>query len=374
MAYRRPTRPGPDTDGMDGPERLEDDARPARRATWVVVAVAVLVVATLGAVRLTGVLPQPGPSLPPGPSPASSEQPLAGWPDGVAGGTLYVLDASGVAMVDVSRGLVHRSRLRVDPGSVSLTSAGEGVLVWFDDGVGTPHLVTAASDATPTVGPQLARGRQFLAGPGDGVWTSEDHSYDRASTQRWRLMAADYSVLTTAPLAGPVQTDGAGGLFAPDEGARVVHVEDGSPTTSWRGEVGAVGRAGWEALRCAGRVCESVLHDRSSGTETPLARITSSDFQTPVLSDDNRWVASLQTSSDASDDRLVVRVAVPGQSRALRSFPVGSGGRNALVWLSDRWLAATGDTGLVLYDAVDDRIVPVGPGLDRPTQLVLRPV
>ena len=358
---------------MDGPERLEDDARPARRATWVVVAVAVAVVAALGAVRFSGVLPDPAPT-PPGTTPTSVAA-LPGWPQGIGGGTLYVLDAAGVAAVDVSSGRVTRSALRVDPTDVTLTAGGAGVLVWFPSGDGTPHLVDAASDETPTVGPALARARQVLPGPGEGMWTAESVGFeDTGRPDRWRLMAPDGTVLGTAPLTGTVQADGAGGLFVTADDGRVVHVVDGAPTTTWRGAVGAVGLQGWEASTCRKGRCTAALHDRASGAETPLASLSPSDAGLPVLSLGSRFVASLRTTSRGGVDRTVVRVAVPGAVRELRSFPAADDGPDPLVWLSDRWLAAAGEDGLVLYDAVDDRLVTLDGKLRVPAQLVLRPV
>ena len=360
------------TDRVDGPERLENDARPARRATWLVLAVAVVLVAGLGVVRFTGVLPGP---TPPTPGPSPTETRLGGWPEGIGGGTLYVLDAEGVASVDVSSGRVQRSALRIDPTLVSLAAGGAGVLVWYPDGNGTPHLVAARSADTPTVGPVLARARQVLPGPGESMWTTEEVGLDDEGTpDRWRLVGTDDTVLDTVSLTGTVKADGAGGLFVHGADARVVHVVDGEPSTTWRGGTGAVGLQGWEERRCVRGTCRSALHDRSSGAETPLTRVTSSDFQAPVLSLGSRFVASLQPPSGSRDDRLVVRVAVPGAERALRSFPASDENGNGLVWLSDRWLAASGDTGLVLYDAVDDRLVPLDSTLVLPRELVLRPV
>ena len=73
----------------------------------------------------------------------------------------------------------------------------------------------------------------------------------------------------------------------------------------------------------------------------------------------NRLVLISQLEADAP----VVTVSPLGSDRPLRTFP---GAGSGAVWLSERWVAFVGRDGLVLYDAVDDRVVPSGvPGVVR---------
>ena len=333
------------------------------------VALAVVVVAGLGALRLSGVGPQPSP-----PPPTSRQTPdpaATAWPRDMGSGTLYALDESGVVIIDVGSGLAQRSNLDVSSMAATLTAFGFGVLVWPEDGHGRSHLITAGSPDAHDVSGVVAKGRQFLAGPDRSIWVSRTDPAGPTSDSTWRLVDETDAVASrrTVSLAGTVLGDGAGGLFDVLD-AQVRHVVAGRPSTTWTGEVLAVGPDGYQALSCVRQHCRLLLHDRVSGREAPAVRRTASGLG--ALSPGNRFVASVDESSVADHDTTLVRVSVPQAEGELRSFPA-SDGNEALTWVSDRWLVADGRDGVVLYDAVDDRLVAPSVGLGTLSALVFVP-
>ena len=358
---------------MDGPEQLEIGAprAPRRRRRWLELGAALLVVAGLGVVRAAGLsaVHEPAPTPPTrAASDSSSPQP---WPvgAGLPAGTLFVLANEGVYTVDAGSGLVTKSHAEVDTGESMLTPMSGGVLLWSDSGHPQARLLAYGSRDPREVDRAVGGANTFLPGPDGRVWAARVDQQNPARQNAWRLMDDAGRVTARADVQGYALADGSGGIFGVDD-PTVRHVYP--EPERWRDvDVLATGPDGYKLLRCAGGRCAVELHDRNTGATTAAGPIDPPS-DPGALSPGNRFVASVSHAPTQDNDNEELRVAQAGSGALLSSFPTGAYGTTA-VWLSDRWLLATSDLGLVLYDAVDDVLLrPVVP-IDAVRQLVWQP-
>lgn len=355
---------------VSGPERLEagppSPRGPRPRGRWLLPAAGAVLLGGLLAARVGELpgLPTPAPrpptsspyaSAPPG-QPGSSEPDVPGraWPaDLRAGtGTLYLTSGRSVLAVDASTGLVTDTGVRTRSYDVRLAPLADGLLVWYPSGWSSRLLRFGLDTGTPPPG-ALARANRFVPGAA-GVWAAQ---VDPARPDRrtvWRLVEADGTATTSVAVRGRAVADGAGGLLAV-AGGTVRVVEPPLPAAADRqadpGAVVATGPDGFLVQRCSGGACTTVLREGAARTRRVLDVPVAGSAVDGALSPGNRLVLL----SQLVDDAPVVQVRPLGSDRPLRTFP---GAGSGAVWLSERWVAFVGRDGLVLYDAVDDRVVP----------------
>lgn len=326
-----------------------------------------LVLTGLGVLREVGLSPAPAPApTRPPTTPAASSTPEA-WPlgSGLPAGTLYVLATAGLYTVDVSSGLVTTTNVRTDASDTKLTPMADGVLVWTTTGSRAPRLLAYGSRDPLEPGGGLGGANSFLPGPDGRVWAAKLNRREPSRHVTWRLVDDEGRVGGRAEIRGVAVSDGADGLFGDDD-VTLAHVFP-APPQRWReADLMATGPDGFELVRCADDRCPAELHDRRTGAVTPAA--AASIFAEPgALSPGNRFLARVDQGPD--DDEINVSEAASGALR--RTFPSG-GYAITFTWLSERWLVATSERGLVLYDAVDDVLLHPALPVDAIFQLVWR--
>ena len=295
-------------------------------------------------------------TTPPG-QPGASEPDVPGraWPaDLRAGtGTLYLTSGRSVLAVDASTGLVTDTGIRTRSYDVRLAPLADGLLVWYPSGWSSRLLRFGLDTGTAPPG-ALSRANRFLPAADDGVWAAQVDPARPAERTVWRLVDADGTATTSVAVRGRAVADGAGGLLAV-AGGTVRVVEPPLPAAADRqadaGAVVATGPDGFLVQRCTGGSCTTVLREGPDRTRRVLDVPVAGSAVDGALSPGNRLVLL----SQLVDDAPVVQVRPIDADRPLRTFP---GAGSGAVWLSDRWVALVGRDGLVLYDAVDDRVVP----------------
>ena len=357
---------------MGAPEQLDIGAPPSpRRGRWLILGLVVLVVSGLGVVRATGLgmVHEPG-SVPTPTRAASDPSTPQPWPvsAGLPAGTVVVLANEGVYTIDAASGLVTKNRARIDAGDSTLTPMSGGVLVW--GGSEKTQLLAYGSRDPRYLGRTVRAANTYLPAPDGRVWAARIDPRIPARRNTWSLVDDEGRTSSQVEVRGFAVGDGSGGLFGvDDETLRHVYPE---PMARWRGvDLRATGPDGYELLRCASGACAVELHDRVTGATTTAGPVAAGS-DPGALSPGNQFVATLGhgPAQDGEDEEL--QVVQAGSGALLCSFPAGRYG-SAFVWLSDRWLVATSDLGLVLYDAVDDVLLhPVVP-IDAVRQLVWQP-
>lgn len=293
--------------------------------------------------------------------PGSSQPDVPGraWPaDLRAGtGTLYLTAGRSVLAVDASTGLVTDTGIRTRSYDVRLAPLAEGLLVWYPSGWSSRLLRFGLDTGTAPPG-ALSRANRFVPAAGAGVWAAQVNPARPAARTVWRLVDADGKVTTSVAVPGRATADGSGGLLAVAGGTvRVLEppLASAADRQADAGAVVATGPDGFLVQRCSGGACTTVLREGAARTRRVLDVPVAGSAVDGALSPGNRLVLL----SQLVDDAPVVQVRPLASDRPLRTFP---GAGSGAVWLSDRWVAFVGRDGLVLYDAVGDRVVPAALG------------
>ena len=290
---------------------------------------------------------QPGASEPDVPGRAWSADLRAGT------GTLYLTAGRSVLAVDASTGLVTDTGIRTRSYDVRLAPLADGLLVWYPSGWSSRLLRFGLDTGTAPPG-ALSRANRFVTAADAGVWAAQVDPGRPAARTVWRLVDADGTATTSVRVQGRAVADGSGGLLAVG-GGTVRVVAPPRPSEADRqadaGAVVATGPDGFLVQRCSGGACTTVLREGAARTRRVLDVPVAGSAVDGALSPGNRLVLL----SQLVDDAPVVQVRPLGSDVALRTFP---GAGSGAVWLSERWVAFVGRDGLVLYDAVDDRVVP----------------
>ncbi len=331
---------------MAGPEQLHDDGvRLGRRRSFVVLGLVLVLLAGLGALRLSRSTPDP--------SPAPSETPVAAsssarqpWPDDLPPGTLFAASGGLVDMIDTGSGAVTPTNVQAAP-TTSMTHLSDGVLVWRKAGTGGRALLFDSAAPYPVLG-VLRSATAFLPGPDDLVWAEQGRGADRAV---WRLVDVDGRVARSVSVVGPVVGDGRGGLLsAGRQGVRPLAVRPRPAPQP--GEVVATGPDGYVVRSCVQPDCRFTLHSHTDDRDTQLQTAVGADTSGGTLSPRNRLLAVTETVGGTS----TLRVSVVATGEVKFIFPTPKESTNDAVWLDDRWLALISEDHLTLYDADDDRV------------------
>lgn len=332
---------------MADPEQLHaEGVRLGQRRSWLALGVALVVLAGLVAFRVGA--PGQDPAPVPAPSPTQPSPRSQAWPAGLPPGTLYVVAGGSLSTIDTADGAPTSTGVEATSGATMLTPLADGVLVWRP---GTRAGRALLVDGL-TVGPVLGRLRTatgFLPGPDGRVWASEGSRSGRAT---WRLVDAEGRASTSVVVDGSAAGDGAGGLLAVGrQGFRPVFPRPGRSVQP--GEVIATGPDGYLVRSCAEAECRFVLHRRTDGAKTNLRTAVGEDTSGGSLSPANRLLAVVENVGGTTT--LRVSVVATGEVKDIFAEPRPSA--DGAVWLDDRWLALVSEDRLVLYDAVDDRVV-----------------
>ncbi|HEY0238202.1 MAG TPA: hypothetical protein VGC37_06120 [Friedmanniella sp.] len=278
---------------------------------------------------------------------ATSSQPSHAWPADLPPGTLYAVADGRVQTIDSRDGRLTRTGARTGSGETSLTPLAGGVLVWRAGG--RVRVVVTTGGTVRAVGGRLRSASAFLPGPHGSVWAA---GLERPERMTWRRLDADGRPATSVGVDGSAQSDGGGGLLSiTSRGVRPVVPSSRRPRQ--RGEVVAVGPAGYVRRSCSRGECRFTLHHHAAGPDTELTTAVGEDTTAGVLSPTNRLLAVTETVGGTS----TLRVSVVATGQIVEIFDEPGGSAADAVWLDDRWLALSSADQLVLYDATDDRVV-----------------
>ena len=325
--------------------------------------------------------PVPGTVRPPsgtasvGPGPNTA----AAWPlnKGLPSGTLYVLAGNDVYSIDVATGFVVPLGVGpVNPVKTVLTAFSTGVLVWSTQGQPERRLWYVAGPIEQPVGP-LMTAASILPASGGTAWITSQQQRDPSKDAGaiWAL-ANDRGVTgRRVRIRGFAVPDGAGGLLDVERtGVRVAGSGNGGKVVG--SYLLGSGPDGLVVDSCTDNSCTRELRDRVSGKvltlgpdEPPTADSGSAVVAAGALSPGNHFFAEAGSDRDGGFDLRVTPTTAPISAQTIH---LGSRS-TSLAWLSERWLAATTDDGLFLYDANADVTVATSLPLQDPTQLLLLP-
>lgn len=332
---------------MADPEQLHDDGvRLGRRRSLLILGLVLVVVAGLVVLRLatSGAQTLPRPTEPPA---APSSPATQAWPDDLPPGTLFVGATGSVVMIDTAGGAMTRTGVPAGP-ATSMTRLDGGVLVWRGGNPVARTLLVDGQGAVPARG-ALRTAAALLPGPHGQVWSTTGEGAVRST---WRLVDPEGRASRSVVVRGTAISDGAGGLLEV-RGRRFRPAFPGAGS-AWRtGDVIATGPDGFVVRACAAGECRFTLHRDGDDPGRTLDTAVGEDTSAGALSPSDRLLVVTETVGGTST--LRVSVVATGEVKDIFATPKGS--TDDAVWLDDRWLAMVSEDHLVLYDAVDERVV-----------------